>query len=115
MTTGARRIMRQPAIDVMAKAMSEEQLQEAITGMLDAYKIRWWHDNDPRRNKAGLPDLVIIGRRVEWWELKKQTGRVTPEQNDCLSDLVRAGAKARVVRPLDLLSGDVQAWVRSLR
>lgn len=113
MTTG--RIVRQTAIDAMAGAMSEDQLQDAITGMLDAYKIRWWHDNDPRRNKAGLPDLVIIGRRVEWWELKKQGGRVSPEQNACLSDLVRAGAKARVVRPLDLLQGDVQAWIRSLR
>ena len=108
-------IARGSAVDVMARAMTEAQLQEACTGMLDAYKIRWWHDSDSRRNKAGLPDLVIIGRRVEWWELKRQTGRVTPEQNACLSDLIRAGAKARVVRPLDLLTGDVQLWVRSLR
>jgi hypothetical protein len=109
------RIVGGSAVEVMAKAMTEDQLQDAVTGMLDAYKIRWWHDNDSRRNQAALPDLVIIGRRVEWWELKKQGGRVTPEQNDWLSDLVRAGAKARVVRPMDLLTGDVQVWVRSLR
>jgi hypothetical protein len=115
MTTQARKIIRQPAIDVMAKAMSEEQLQEAITGMLDAYKIRWWHDNDPIRNQSGLPDLIVIGLRVEWWELKSQTGRVRPDQNAFLSDLVRAGAKARVVRPIQLLDGSVQTWVRGLR
>lgn len=115
MTTSARKVVRQPAIDVMAKAMSEDDLQAAITGMLDHYRIKWWHDTDSRRNKAGFLDLCIVGRRVEFWELKSQGGRLRPEQNEWLTALVRAGAKCRVVRPLDLLRGDVQTWLRGLR
>jgi len=102
-------------VETIAKAMTEDQLQDAITGMLDHYRILWWHDSDSRRNKAGLPDLVIVGKGVEWWELKSQGGRVRPAQHEWLTALVRAGAKARVVRPLDLLRGDVQTWVRGLR
>jgi hypothetical protein len=108
-------VVRGSAIDVMARAMTEDQLQETITGMLDHHRIRWHHEVDSRRSKSGFPDLVIVGRHIEWWELKKQGGRVTPEQNAFLTALVRAGAKARVVRPLDLLNGSVQEWVRSLR
>lgn len=108
-------VARGSAIDVMANAMTEAQLQEAVTGTCDAFGLRWWHDNDSRRNTAGLPDLVIVGRSVEWWELKSQTGRVRAQQNEWLTALLRAGAKVRVVRPLDLLRGDVQTWLRSLR
>lgn len=116
MTTGERRIVRQPAVDVMAKAMTEEQLQDAITGMLDHFRIPWHHEVDSRKSKRGLPDLIIFGRRIVFWELKTQGGRVTPEQNALLSRIVRAeNGSARVVRPLDLLNGSVQTWVRGLR
>lgn len=104
------------AMTTMANAMTEEQLQEAITGILDAYKIPWWHDNDPLRNKAGLPDLLIFGRRIVFWELKRQRGRVTTEQHALLTRIVRSeNGSARVVRPMDLLDGSVQEWLRELR
>src|SRR5437870_3667773 len=82
--TDASRIVRQPAIDVLAKAMTEAQRQDAITGLLDHYRIPWHHETDSRRSKAGFPDLCIFGRRVVFWELKTQRGRVTPEQNALL-------------------------------
>lgn len=109
-------IARGSAIDVAAKAMTEDQLQEAITGMLDAYGIPWHHETDSRKSKRGLPDLLIFGRRIVFWELKRQKGRVTPEQHALLTRIVRAeNGSARVVRPIDLLDGSVQAWVRGLR
>ena len=104
------------AVDAMAKAMSEAELQDAITGMLDHYRIPWHHETDSRKSKKGLPDLIIFGRRIVFWELKKQGGRVTPEQHELLTRIVRAqNGSARVVRPMNLLSGDVQTWIRELR
>lgn len=116
MTTGARRIVRQPAIDVLAKAMTEDQLQEAITGMCDHLRIKWHHETDSRKSKAGFPDLVLCGKRVAFWELKSQGGRVRPEQNEWLTAILRAEfGQARVVRPMGLLDGSVQEWLRALR
>lgn len=110
------RIVRGPAVEVMAKAMTEQQLQDAITGMCDHLKIRWHHEVDSRKSKSGFPDLVLAGRRVVFWELKTATGRVTPEQNAWLTAVVRAEfGQARVVRPMDLLDGSVQEWLRALR
>jgi len=104
------------AVTTMAKAMTEDELQDAITGMLDHHGIPWHHEVDSRKSKRGLPDLLIFGRRVVFWELKTQTGRVTPEQHTLLTRIVRAeNGSARVVRPMDLLNGSVQAWVRGLR
>lgn len=113
---GVTTMARGAAVDVMAKAMTEDQLMESITQMLDVYRIPWHHETDSRKSKRGFPDLVIFGRRIAFWELKTQTGRVTPEQNAILSWIVRAeNGSARVVRPMDLLKGDVQTWVRRLR
>lgn len=110
------RVAGADAVTVAAKAMTEAQLQEAVTGMLDAHRIPWWHDNDPKRNKPGLPDLLIFGRRVVFWELKRQGERPTEDQVKILTRIARAeNGSARVVRPMDLLDGSVQGWVRSLR
>ena len=109
-------VVRGSAIDVMARAMSEDQLQDAITGMLDHHHIPWHHETDSRKSKRGLPDLIIFGRRIVFWELKRQGGRVTQEQHAILTRIVRAeNGSARVVRPMDLLDGSVQTWVRGLR
>lgn len=109
-------IARGSAIDVAARAMSEAQLQDAITGMLDHHGIPWHHEQDSRKSKRGLPDLIVFGRRIVFWEIKRQGGRVTPEQHAILTRIVRAeNGSARVVRPMDLLDGSVQTWVRGLR
>lgn len=117
MTSRARTIVRdQSAIATAAKAMTEAQLQDAITGMLDHYRIPFHHETDSRKSKAGFPDLCIFGRRIVFWELKTQGGRVTEDQHRILTRIVRAeNGSARVVRPMDLLDGSVQEWVRGLR
>lgn len=103
------------AITAMAKAMTEAQLQEAVIGMAEALGIWVWHDTDSRRNKAGMPDLVLIGRRVAFWELKAEAGRLRDAQRDVLGRLLRAGQTTRVVKPMHLLRGDVQRWLREMR
>ena len=76
---------------------------------------RWWHDNDSRRNKSGLPDLLIVGRKAVWVELKAEKGRFRPAQQIWLAALAAAGHDVRVIRPSDLLGGKVQALMEEIR
>jgi hypothetical protein len=100
---------------VAAQVMTEAQLQAAVVDLARYLGLTVWHDVDSRRNLAGFPDLVLIGRKVLWLELKRQTGRVRPEQQAFLSRLVRAGQDARVIRPADWLDGTVERLLRSIR
>lgn len=103
------------ALAAVTKAISEAELQRSITDMADLYRVKWHHEVDSRKSKAGFPDLVLCGSRLEMWELKKQDGTVTPDQREWLEALMRAGTTARVVRPSDLLNGSVQKWMEGLR
>lgn len=108
-------IARGSAVDVQARAMTEDQLQAAVVGMADALGVLAWHDTDSRRNRPGLPDLVLVGRRVAFIELKRQGGRVSPEQHRWLTALARAeGVSAAVWRPMQLLDGTVERVLRDL-
>ena len=72
-----------------------------------------WHDNDSRRNAAGLPDLILLGPGgLAFAELKKQKGRVSPEQQGWLDGLTRVGVPAYLWRPSDW--PEVQAVLRGL-
>lgn len=104
------------AAAVVAAAMSEQDLHKAVTDMASAYGLLWWHDNDSRRNRAGLPDLLIVGKRkAVWVELKAEKGRFRPAQQIWLAALTAAGHDVRVIRPSDLLGGRVQALMEEIR
>ncbi len=81
--------------------MTEAQLQQRITDLADWLGIRWHHETDSRRSKAGFPDLVLVGNTVVFVELKAQRGRLRPEQEAWLDALTRAGVEAHVWRPED--------------
>ena len=105
-----------PAITAMAAAMSEAQLQDAVMGLADVFGLRVHHETDSRRSRAGFPDLVIVGRRVLFVELKRQDGRVRPEQRAWLEALTAAeGVTAVVWRPSALLDGTIQTTLRGMR
>lgn len=104
-----------PAATVLAAAMSERDLHRAVTDMASAYGLLWWHDNDSRRNKSGLPDLLIVGRKAVWVELKAEKGRFRPAQQIWLAALAAAGHDVRVIRPSDLLGGKAQALMEEIR
>lgn len=109
------RVNEHNALATVVRTMTEAQLQQAITEMADVYRVRWHHEVDSRRSKAGLPDLILCGSRLELWELKKQAGTVSPDQRAWLEALMRAGITARVVRPIDLVSGRCQDWMKGLK
>lgn len=101
---------------------TEAEFQQAVTQLAEWHGLKWWHDADSRRNKAGLPDLIIVGRQdpgeppaVLWRELKTATGRVSRAQQAWLDWLRLAGADAAVWRPADLASGRVRREMEAIR
>src|SRR5688572_2816806 len=49
----------------------------------------------------GFPDVVLVRDRVSWVELKTDTGRLTPEQEDWAACLSAAGQEVYLWRPRD--------------
>ena len=97
----------------LADHMTEAQWQKRVTDYAALRHLRVWHDNDSRRNDAGLPDLLIVGPGgVAWLELKSAKGRVRREQAEWLADLRAAGQHAHVYRPEDW--SDVKALLDAL-
>lgn len=65
----------------------------------------WWcfHDLDPRKNRAGFPDLMLCRNgELIFAELKTEKGKVSPSQQRVL-DLLEAvpGIEVYVWRPSD--------------
>lgn len=95
----------------MARAMSETTLQNHILG--EARDLGWalrYHTYDSRKSAKGFPDLVIVHerqRRVIFSELKKETGRQSPEQEDWERALVAAGQEFYLWRPTQWLNRTV--------
>lgn len=65
-------------------------------------------------DSKGWPDLVLVkaGHRLAFRELKKELGKLTPEQFDWLDLLDSCGYDAAVWRPSDLRSGVIDAFFR---
>lgn len=85
--------------------VSEAAFQALIVDLAERFGWVCWHDNDPRRNDAGLPDLLLLGgpsgRSILWWELKTAKGRLRPEQAAMGERLLRCGQRWAVIRPSD--------------
>lgn len=80
--------------------MSEAQFQQRIIDYCLLRGLLVFHDNDSRRNRAGFPDLVIVGDHgAIFAELKTDTGKVRPEQETWLLRLRAAGETAYIWRP----------------
>ena len=91
--------------------MTEGQLQAAVVELCDRLGLLCFHDNDSRRNRAGLPDLIIVGSSVLFVELKSEDGRVSPEQRIWISALENAGVDVVVWRPSHLQDKTIQAYL----
>lgn len=101
---------RLTARDHQLRAVTERQWQTTVEAMLRANGWRFYHapDNRPGRNgavqniRAGYPDLTAVrGSRLIYAELKRETGKTTPDQDSWLADLAAAGAECYVWRPSD--------------
>lgn len=83
-----------PATPEEGAALLDELTDEAtfqawVIDYAKQHGWRWWHDNDSRRNKRGLPDLLMVrGSHLIFAELKTERGTRTPEQREWLADLL---------------------------
>lgn len=95
--------------------MTEAQLQQAVIDLCDRLGLLVWHDNDSRRNRAGFLDLVIVGARTLFVELKTSKGKLTLEQEIWIKALRDAEDSDAVVwRPEHLRNGDVLRTLKTL-
>jgi len=99
----------------LAAAMSEAQLLATIRQACRTLGLPCYHTHDSRRSEPGFPDLVIVGERVIYRELKSARGRLSAEQRAWLDALAHAGQDADVWRPDDLYSGRIIRELASLR
>lgn len=106
----------------LARAMTEEELLQCV---LDAARALSWRSAHFRPAKTergwrtavsgdgkGFPDLVLVHRRmgeVVYVELKRESGKTTPEQDEWIRDLRDAGQRVYVWRPSCWLGGEVMS------
>lgn len=107
--------MKRPA--PITHRLTEKQLQDLIFALCGVLRLYVYHTFDSRRCVRGFPDLVIIGNRVLWRELKdwRPTSRPTREQTQVLTGLRNAGQDAAIWRPADWFSGRIKAELTALR
>lgn len=73
--------------------MKEAEFAKRIEDTLNMLHLRWHHETDSRKSKAGFPDYCIVGPGgVMFLEIKADKGRVTPQQQAWVDDLAAAGA-----------------------
>lgn len=89
-------------------SVSEDELQGSIEKMLDWRHLLHFHDEDARRDDAGLPDLIFpIPPILHLWELKTMSGRMKDKQIEW-GEALKACTEIdyRIVRPSEL------SWVK---
>lgn len=92
------------------RSVTEADWQSIVVniGRMNGWTVWWPPPNRPGRNGAifsivaGWPDLVFL-REGEFFvaELKRETGKTTPEQDEFLRLLKTAGVETYVWRPSD--------------
>lgn len=86
---GPTAILPEPAQEI-DEAKDEKAFMADV--MKEARKRGWnliYHTHDSRKSAKGFPDLVMIrGPRLVFAELKSQTGKVEPEQQEWLDALM---------------------------
>lgn len=94
---------------MIAGQMSEKDLQDKVidTALRNGWLV--YHTHDSRRSAPGFPDLVLVHPEhgVMWRELKKQKGRVSPDQKKWLDRLAAVDENTGVWRPSDWVSEQI--------
>lgn len=83
---------------------SERQFQRAVMDLARWRKWLVFHDQDSRRNPAGMPDLVMVrSGRLVFAELKSETGTFRADQRVWLNAL-------REVRGVEVYCWRPSSW-----
>lgn len=80
------------------KAGSEAAFQVQVLNLAGFHSWRCYHTHDSRRSQKGFPDLVLIRPpELIFAELKTDSGRVRPEQQQWLDELREVAARGSYV------------------
>lgn len=101
---------------VIARSISENELQRNVIEAAEALGYLVAHINDSRRQKAeGLPDLLMVrhGDPPIYAELKREPGGgrytdLTPIQEVWRDALLASGQRWFLWRPRDWLDGEIE-------
>ena len=94
--------------------MSEQALQQIVIQWAHSLGIKTYHTRDSRGSTKGFPDLVLVGSRILYRELKTQVGKLTAEQKGWGDRLRAAGGDWAVWRPENLQSGTILRELREI-
>lgn len=94
--------------------MSEGELQEKVLALCAELGLRTHHEPDSRRSGRGWPDLVIIGTRVLYRELKSNIGTLSHDQKALGWKLKAAGQDWAVWWPKDLGNGNIERQLKEI-
>lgn len=113
----SRIVKGQANLDIVAKAVTEAELQSWVLEFCTVLGLLAFHSGDSRRDSsAGLPDLVIVGSRgVIYRELKTMRGHLRVEQQRWISRLQRAGADAAVWKPTAWFDDRIARELKAIR
>lgn len=80
----------------------EDPLQRSCEEYLQRIGAWYLHLNEPKGNRPGIPDLIVIYRARSFGiELKSRTGKATKEQMNEMGLMQFHGATVAVVRTLE--------------
>jgi hypothetical protein len=94
----------------------EDDVLRAIIELCVMLGYMVFHDNDPVRNRAGFPDLVIAGYGVLIiLELKTDRNNTTPEQRQWIAALASANVDVRVYRTSAWPTGQLANELKTIK
>jgi hypothetical protein len=102
-----------------SRATTEDQLLGAIRDYARLLGWLCYHVYDSRKSEPGFPDLVLVrGGRLIFAELKKEGGKVTPEQRAWLTELgdvarySMGNVAVEIWYPSEWLTGEIEAKLK---
>lgn len=97
--------------------MTEADLTGAVIALAEelGLLVHWCRDSRKCKGRKGLPDLIIVGRKLLFAELKSGTGGTSGDQDLWLWHLDRAGQMWVLWRPADYENGTIRETLEALR
>ncbi len=86
--------MAKAGIDITEKAFTQQ-----IRDLARMFGWRFYHPYLSIHSEKGFPDCTLVRERVVFAELKRESGKLTPYQEEWLSALKDGGAEVYVWRP----------------
>ena len=96
------RLFQIPAVPTL-RDLSEKEWQRQIVELAKTVGFALiYHTYRSERSAAGYPDLVLVRERQVVIEVKRETGKPSPDQCRWLQGLLAADIETYLVRPSDL-------------